>query len=101
MNSLDLIIKQPLNDHLLLDVWIQMLSTPASKLSLLSFEMDDSDTPEKVLLMEQRSNRIMKNFDDVCNKQSGNLAMVILMCAFDNPESKPRQWSMKSSRTFL
>ena len=71
MNSLDLIIKQPLNDHLLLDVWIQMLSTPASKLSLSSFEMDDSDTPEKVLLMEQRSN------DDVCNKQSGNLAMVI------------------------
>ena len=24
--------------------------------------------------MEQRSNRIMKNFDDVCNKQRGNLA---------------------------
>ena len=36
--------------------------------------MDDLDTPEKVLIMEQRSNRIMKNFDDVCNKQRGNLA---------------------------
>ena len=24
--------------------------------------------------MEQRSNRILKNFDDVCNKQRGNLA---------------------------
>lgn len=74
LNSLDLIIKQPPNDHLLLDVWIQMPSTTPSKLSLSSFEMDDLDTPEKVLIMEQRSNRIMKNFDDVCNKQRGNLA---------------------------
>ena len=99
MNSLDLIIKQPPNDHLLFDVWIQMPSTPPSKLSLSSFEMDDSDTPEKVLLMEQRSNRIMKNFDDVCNREEIWL-MVLSMCVFGDPESKPRP-SMKSWRTFL
>ena len=51
-----------------------MPSTTPSELSLSSFKMDDSDSPEKVLIMEQRSNRIMKNFDDVCNKQRGNLA---------------------------
>ena len=80
MNSLDLIIKQRPNDHLLLDVWIQMPSTLPSKLSLFSVEMDDSDTPEKDLLMKQRSNRIIKNFDDVCNRQREKLAMVLSMC---------------------
>ena len=52
-------------------------------------EKDDLDTPEKVLLMKQRSSRVIKDVHDVCDKNRESLAMVLSsMCAFGDPEAK-------------
>ena len=52
-------------------------------------EKEDLDTPEKVLLMKQRSSRVIKDVHDVCERNRESLAMVLSnMCAFGDPEAK-------------
>ena len=52
-------------------------------------EKEDLDTPEKVLLMKQRSSRVIKDVHDVCDRNRESLAMVLSnMCAFGDPEAK-------------
>ena len=49
-------------------------------------EKEDLDTPEKVLLMKQRSSRVIKDVHDVCDRNRESLAMVLSnMCAFKKP----------------
>ena len=52
-------------------------------------EKEDLDTPEKVLLMKQRSSRVIKDVHNVCERNRESLAMVLSnMCAFGDPEAK-------------
>ena len=52
-------------------------------------EKEDLDTPEKVLLMKQRSSRVIKDVHDVCDRNRESLAMVLSnMCAFGDPEAR-------------
>lgn len=52
-------------------------------------ENTDLDTPEKFLLMKQRSGRVIKDVHDVCEKNRESLAVVLSnMCAFGDPEAK-------------
>ena len=52
-------------------------------------ENTDLDTPEKVLLMKQRSGRVIKDVHDVCEKNRESLVVVLSnMCAFGDPEAK-------------
>ena len=47
------------------------------------------DTPEKALLMKQRSSRVIKDVHDVCQKHRESLTMVLSnMCAFGNSEAR-------------
>nr|XP_058944011.1 uncharacterized protein LOC131772125 [Pocillopora verrucosa] len=52
-------------------------------------EKEDLDTPEKVLLMKQRSSRVIKDVHNVCERNRESLTMVLSnMCAFGDPEAK-------------
>ena len=47
------------------------------------------DTPEKVLLIKQRSTRVIKDVCYVCERNRESLAMVLRnICGFGNPEAK-------------
>ena len=61
---------------------------PSPNLKEIS-EKNDLDTPEKVMLMKQRSSRVIKDVHDVCEKNGESLAMVLSnMCAFGDPGAK-------------
>ncbi|PFX24928.1 hypothetical protein AWC38_SpisGene10458 [Stylophora pistillata] len=52
-------------------------------------EKEDSDTPEKVLLMKQQSSHVIKDVHYVCERNWKSLAMVLRnVCRFGNPEAK-------------
>ncbi|PFX30693.1 Neuropilin-2 [Stylophora pistillata] len=52
-------------------------------------EKEDLHTPEKVLLMKQRSSRVIKDVHYVCERNRESFAMVLRnMCGFGNPEAK-------------
>ncbi|PFX15216.1 hypothetical protein AWC38_SpisGene20572 [Stylophora pistillata] len=54
-----------------------------------TIEKEDLDTPEKVLLLEQRSSRVIKDVHYVCERNRESFAMVLRnMCGFGNPEAK-------------
>ncbi|PFX16119.1 hypothetical protein AWC38_SpisGene19624 [Stylophora pistillata] len=50
---------------------------------------EDLDTPEKVLLMKQRSSHVIKDVYYVCERNRESFAMVLRnMCEFGNPEAR-------------
>ena len=66
------------------------LKTVSSSPTLKDISMSrDLETPEKALLMKQRTDRVLKDVQDACGKHRESLSTVLSnMCAFGDPEAK-------------